>query len=121
VAGGCPFAGEVYEDDLVAGYVVWTADVIEQAAIYLKTADGRGGVQAVPAMVFAYGWNNESIIAKRRPSDDGKITGNTTEWYIIVVRDRRTCGPLSEDQFEKLRTELHVPAELSFTKITSLR
>jgi hypothetical protein len=115
VVGGCPFGGEVYEDDLVAGYVVWASDVIEDAAIFLKDPDGRGGVQVVPPMVIAYGWNNEFIIAKRRPAEHGRITGKTTEWYIIQVGNRRTHGPLSEDEFSKLRTELRVPSELSFT------
>ena len=120
-AAGCPFQGSVYEDELVAGYVIWASDVIEEAAIYLKDRNGRGGVQVVPAMVFAYGWNDEFILAKRRPAEYGKIIGSTTQWYIVVVRSRQTHGPLSEDEFQTLRAELQVPSELSFPKTTRLR
>jgi len=120
VIGGCPLAGSVYEDELVAGYVVWAADVIEQAAIFLKDEDGQGGIQVVPPMVFTYGWNDEFIIAKRRPAEYGKMTGSTTQSYIIVVQNRQTHGPLTEDEFVKLRLELHVPSELSFAKTTRL-
>ncbi len=114
--GGCPFQYPVYWDDLVAGYSVCAADVKEQAAIFLKDRDGRGGIQVVPPMVFAYGWNDDFIIAKRLPADYGKITSSTTHWYIIQVHNGKVYGPLNEGEFQRLRTELGMPAELSFSK-----
>jgi hypothetical protein len=114
--GGCSFQYPVYWDDLVAGYSVCAADVKEQAAILLRDRDGRGGIQVVPAMVFAYGWNDDFIIAKRLPADYGEIKSSTTQWYIVQVQNRKVHGPLSEVEFQRLRAELGVPTELSFTK-----
>jgi len=114
--GGCPFQYPVYWDDLVAGYSVCAADVKEDAAIFRKVDRGRGGIQVVPPMVFAYGWNDDFIIAKRLPADYGKITSSTTHWYIIQVHDGKVHGPLNEDEFQRLRTEVDVSTELSFTK-----
>lgn len=118
--GGCPFQGLVYEEDMVAGYAVWATDVIEDAAIVLK--DEHGGLVVVPPMVFTYGWNHEFIIAKRRRVDDyGKSTGDAIQWYLIRVQNKRVHGPLTEDEFHNLRTELHVPTDLSFARATRLR
>jgi len=115
MAGGCPFQGLVYDDDLVGGYAVWATDVLEEASIVLKRADGRGGVSVVPAMVFAYGYNDQFIIAKRRPAEYGRIKDTTIQWYIIGVQSKRVHGPLTEDEFQRLRNALRVPGNLSFT------
>ena len=116
--GGCPFQGLVYEEDMVGGYAVWATDVIEQAAVVLKVSD-HGSVTVVPPMVCAYGWNDDFIIAKRRPTKYGEtaaIDANGTSWYIVQVPIQKTHGPLNEDEFAKLRATLQVPSTLSFTR-----
>lgn len=120
VAGGCPFQGLVYEDDMVGGYAVWATDVIEDAAIVLKDKHASRGVTVVPAMVSEYGWNNEFIIAKQRPVSH-RQAAPSVYWYIIQVRGGQIHGPLSEGEFHKIRAELNMPSELSFTRTTRLR
>jgi hypothetical protein len=116
--GGCPFMGLIYEEDLVNGYAVWATDTIEDAAIVHKDKGGSGSTVVVHPMVFAYGWNDDFIIAKRHPEKkDRKVDTSLTYWYIVEVTSGDVHGPLSEDEFSKLRTELKVPHELSFKTI----
>jgi len=116
-AGGCPFMGPIYEEDLASGYAVWATDVIEDAAIVKKDKGGSGATGVVPCTVFAYGWNDDFIIAKRHPEKGSKIDKSTTYWYIVEVVSGDVHGPLSEDDFKELRTKLKVPAETSFKTI----
>jgi len=116
--GGCPFHGPIYEEDLVNGYAVWAEDIIEDAAIVLKDKEGPGALEVVPCTVFAYGWNDDFIIAKRHPEKkDRKVDTSLTYWYIVEVASGNVQGPLSEGEFSKLRTKLKVPAELSFKTV----
>jgi hypothetical protein len=120
LVSGCPFMGLAYEEDLAGGYAVWATDAIEDAAIVYRDKDGPGATVVVPAMVFAYGWNDHFILAKRHPTEDYTVVDmETTEWYVVQVDARAVHGPLGEDEFRKLRTELGVPPELSFTKTIS--
>jgi hypothetical protein len=118
---GCPFMGMVYEEDLVNGYAVWATDVMEQAEIVKKDKEISSTTiytLVVPATVFAYGWNDDFILAKRHPrKKDKKVDTNLTYWYIVEVASGNVHGPLSEDEFNKLRTKLKVPAEISFKTI----
>jgi len=118
---GCPFMGKVYEEDLVNGYAVWATDVMAQAKIVKKDKEISSTTiytSVVPATVFAYGWNDDFIIAKQHPrKKDRKVDTNLTYWYIVEVASGNVHGPLSEDEFNKLRTKLKVPAEISFKTI----
>ena len=120
LVGGCPFTfmGRAYEEDLVNGYTVWATDVMEQAEIVKKHKENTSVTVVVPATVFAYGWNDDFIIAKRHPpKKDGKVDTSVIYWYIIEVASGNVHGPLSEGEFNSLGTELKVPAELSFKTI----
>jgi hypothetical protein len=117
--GGCPFMGLEYEDDLAGDYAVWATDTIEDTAIVRRVKDTSGALVVVPCMVFAYGWNDDFIIAKqhpRYPNERYKINRGTTHWYIVEVKTGRVHGPLTADEFAKSRTELSAPSSLSFTK-----
>ena len=114
--------GLAYEEDLVNGYAVWATDTIEQAAVVKKDKKGSGGVAVVPAMVFAYSWNDDFILSKQHPVKDfTKVDTSITNWYIVEVVSGKVHGPLSEGEFNKLKTQLKVPAELSFKKIISFK
>ena len=117
LVGGCPFMGLVYEEDLVSGYAVWATDTVEDAAIVRKDKGGSGAAVVVPAMVTAYGWNDDFIIAKQHPEKDRKVNKSITYWYIVEVASSNVHGPLSEDDFNELRTKLKVSAEISFKTI----
>jgi hypothetical protein len=117
--GGCPFLGPVYEEDLGNGYVVCALDVMEDASVILKDSKrASGGTQVVPPTVFAYGWNKDFILAKRHPEKkDRTVDNSVTHWYIVEVASGNVHGPLSEGEFNTLRTKLKVPAELPFKTI----
>ena len=123
-AGGCPFRGDIYHEDLGNGYFVSATDIMEQAAVFRKVKRGSGGLGVVPPSVFAYGWNEDFIIAKLHPRKDGKYyeyNTSLTYWYIVEVASGNVHGPLSEGEFNKLRTKLKVPAEISFKTIMSFK
>ena len=110
--------GRVYEEDLSNGYAVWAADVIEDAMIVHKEKGDSYSTRVVQPTVFAYGWNDDFIIAKRHPEKkDRKVDTSITYWYIVEVAPGDVHGPLSKDEFSKLRTKLKVPPELSFKTI----
>ena len=118
---GCPtFVGIEYEEDLGNGYTVRAIDVMEQAAIVkVKKEKGSSKITSistvVPETVFAYGWNDDFILAKRHPQKkDGKVDTSITHWYIVEAASGKVHGPLSEDEFNKLKTKLKAPAEISF-------
>jgi len=108
--------GLVYEEDLAAGYAVWATDTMQDAGIVHKDKGGSGATGVVPRTVFAYGWNDDFIIAKRHPEKNRKVDTGTTYWYIVEVASGNVHGPLSEGEFSNLRTKLKLPAELSFTR-----
>jgi len=116
--GGCPFHGRAYEEDLSNGYAVWAADVIEDAVIVRKKDKEHSySTRVVQPTVFAYGWNDDFIIAKQHPNKDRKVDTSLTYWYIVEVASGDVHGPLSEDEFDKLRIKLKVPPDLSFKTI----
>ena len=118
---GCPSVGVAYEEHLGNGYVVRATDVMEQAEILKREKEGSKITSistVVPETVFAYGWNDDFILAKRHPrKKDRKVDTSITHWYIVEVASGKVHGKLSEDEFNKLRTELKVPAEISLKKI----
>ena len=105
------FEGLAYEDNLVGGYTVKAADAKNYAAMYRKS-------EVIPPMVYAFGRNDDFIIAKRHTTLDGRtIDLYTTLRYLIEVHNAKLHGPLSEQQFTELRRELEVLEELTFTKM----
>jgi hypothetical protein len=120
---GCPRFGHFYEEDLGNGYAVWATDVMEEAAVFKINKRGTGGAEVVPSVVFAYGWNDVFILAKQHPLNerDIKVDTSITNWYIVEVVSGKVHGPLDEGEFNKLRAELKVPAEISFKTIMSFK
>lgn len=118
---GCIWTeGLWYEDDDLPGeYAVHAVDEPVNAMIVEKEGGNRSH-SVVPSTVFVYGWNDDFIIAQRHPrfwDDFRRIDTSITHWYLIEVGTKTVHGPLSEDAFNKLRVELKVPPELSFTKM----
>ncbi|MBC8472061.1 MAG: DUF3997 domain-containing protein [Planctomycetes bacterium] len=109
-----------YLEDLDNGYVVVASDIMQDARIIRKDPirPSSVGRRVVPPTVFAYGWNDDFILAKRHPRKEyRKVDTSVTYWYIIEVTSGDVHGPLNEDEFRKLRTELKVPEEISFKTI----
>ena len=96
---------------------MWATDIIEDACVVRKIKGSSGASTVVPRTVFAYGWNDDFIIAKQHPEKkDGKVDTSTTYWYIVKVASGKVHGPMTEDEFTKLRTKLKVP-ELPFKTV----
>lgn len=114
---GCPFMGLVYEEDLVGDYAIWAVDVMEDAAIVHKAKGTTGAEVVVSQMVFAYGWNDDFIIAMQHPEKDYKIDEGKTDWYVVEVRSGKVHGPMDESAFRTLRKELGIPAQIHLKTI----
>jgi len=116
---GCWVGPPHYLEDLGNGYVVVASDTMQDARIIRKDPERpSSGLVAVHPTVFAYGWNEDFILAKRHPEKkDGKVDTSVTYWYIIEVTSGDVHGPMNEDEFLKLRTRLKVPEEISFKTI----
>jgi hypothetical protein len=113
----CGGIGLAYEYNLTASYAVWATDRLEQAAVVRKDPQGSGASGVIPPMVFAFGWDDDFIIAQRHPYDDGGDVDETmTEWYILVIATDAVYGPLTEAAYQQLRQELGVPAALDITQ-----
>ncbi|MCD4668911.1 MAG: DUF3997 domain-containing protein [Actinomycetia bacterium] len=122
----CGGIGLAYEHDLTADYAVWATDLLEQAAVVQKDPQGSSASSVIWPMVFAYGWNNDFIVAQRHPSRGGstEVDLTVTEWYVLVVATETVHGPLTEAEYHQLRQELGVPAGLDFShtiKATNLK
>ncbi|MCP4609128.1 MAG: DUF3997 domain-containing protein [Planctomycetes bacterium] len=120
VGGCCFFHLPAYKEDLGNGYIVYAADVMRDVSISRKDPkrSSSWGIQVIPPTVFAYGWNDNFILAKRHPKKkDRKVDTSVAYWYIIEVTSGDVHGPLNEDEFHKLRTEFKVPEEISFKTI----
>ena len=120
----CCFAleGLAYEQDLVADYAVWAVDTRAWTTIVKKVGDS-GGSAIVGAMVYAYGWNDDFIIAKQHPNpdlDSRAVDTSVTNWFIVEVETGIVHGPLNEQECVELRRELGVPDELVFTRTVEI-
>ncbi len=96
---------------------MWAPDLLTQAVVVQKTSETSSGTVIIPAMVVAYGWNDDFIIAQRHPQleNSTQVDSSVTEWYILVVAERAVHGPLTAAEFEQLRQDLSVPAALEFS------
>lgn len=113
------FEGLAYRESLTDEYTVWTVESWEWTSIVERKTDGSLGPDLVGPMVFAYGWNEDFIIAKQHPNPKLKLRGTNTEitnWFIIEIATKNVHGPLTEEEFKELRQELGIPAWLIFTK-----
>jgi len=102
------------DQDLAGGYRVLAIDTVEMSMITgSRDSDVKGGVGP---MVFAYGWNQNFIIAKQHPNESFNVDTNITNWFIIEVASREVHGPLTEKEYVELRKELGVPDAITFTE-----
>ena len=114
----CGGIGLAYEYDLTADYAIWATDQLEQAAVVRKDSQGSSASSVIWPMVFAFGWDEDCIIAQRHPARDGfdDVDMTVTEWYILVVAGDEVHGPLTEVEYRQLRQELGVPSALDFSQ-----
>jgi hypothetical protein len=111
----CGGVGLAREEPLVEDIGLVACDVDEQLAV----TDFRpgGGGRLVPATVFAVGWDASHIIAKRHPAEGLRVDKSLTEYFIVVVSERKGYGPFDAQEFGVRRDSLNVSPYLAFTRV----
>jgi hypothetical protein len=113
---GCGGIGSAYEKRLVGNLGLAAVDTQKQMSVVEFNASGSGYETLVPYMVFAVGWDESHIIAKRRPSDSSvKVDKPITQYYIITLSDRKVHGPFDKTEYRSQRKALKVAESLDFT------
>lgn len=118
----CGGIGLACEYDLTQDYAIWAPDLLEQAAVVRKDAQGSGASVVVQPMVFSFGWNEAFIIAMQHPKRDHfeDVDNSVTRWFIVEVATDTVHGPLTEDEYEQLRLDLNIPDVLDFSETIEL-
>jgi hypothetical protein len=110
----CGGIGLAHDQRLVGDIGLAAADSRQQMAVVKINGSGREGL--VPATVFAVGFNDSHVIAKRHPPDaSGKIDKAITEYFIVTVHGEKVDGPLTEPEYLAKRKTLGVDDRLDFT------
>ena len=83
----------------------------------MKVIDFDGGRGLVPETVYAVGWDESHLVAKRHPpSPAGRPNDKmTTEYFIVVVRDGKAYGPFDRAEYVMHCDILGVAENLDFT------
>ena len=106
---GCGF---VHDEHLVGPYRLIAVDVYEQMNLSYSLDSGNA-VGRIPETVFAVGWDDHYIVAKRHPHNDRAVT---QFFYLDIARDNKyadprtsVVGPLTESDFRIKQAQLHLP------------
>jgi hypothetical protein len=115
IALACGGVGRVYERRLVGDIGLSGLDTMGQMAVVQFSSEGHA-MRLVPPTVFAVGWDQSHIVAKRHPSDEGSNIDKTrTEYYIVIVKNRRVYGPFDQAEYVLHCDLLGVAKDLDFT------
>jgi hypothetical protein len=107
--------GFVYERVLVEDIELHATDTMEQMEL-IEVTDG-GKRQLVPPTVYAVGWDESYLIAKRHPpSATGQSNDKTrTEYFIVAVQSGKVHGPFDLMEYTSHRDQMGVAGRLDFT------
>lgn len=106
-------------DRIIGRYNVTWIDVPSSRTICMddNNDDDGGGIQLIPAYVYAVGHTKRFIIAKNHPvvnERDGSVNTKKTNYFIIdlskdnYVKSEGIYGPLNEKEFGTLLQRLNV-------------
>lgn len=115
---GCGgIGGFVHEQRLVGNVGLTACDEREQMCLSsFPEADGNVCRTLISETVFAVGWDESHVIAKRHPREfPGPIDKTQTEYFIVVVRDEKVHGPFDRAEFVRHCDLLGVAKDLDFT------
>ena len=116
-APSCIGAGVFSKERLVGRFAMWAVDGVSDNSVVEESEDRRAARVVIPPTVFAVGFNDQFIIAKRHPKSDHQIDRSTTEFYVVSVLDGQLHGPVDHEEFAALRARLGVPASLDFSRV----
>lgn len=69
----------------------------------------NGMTKVVEGNITGIGWNNDFILVEQKKD-------NSTNYWIIDVKEKKTYGAFNENDFESKRKELNVNSELKLEK-----
>jgi hypothetical protein len=96
---------------------MWAVDGLSDNSVVEESEDGHASRVLIPPTVFAVGFNNQFIIAKRHPKRGAQVDHASTEFYVVSVLDGQVHGPVDREKFLALRATLGVPASLDFSRV----
>ena len=106
---GCGF---VHDEHITGPYRLIAVDVDEQMSISYDLGDGSA-VGRINETVFAYGYDNQYIVAMQHPEGNRSITNY---FYLDMAKDSKyadpavsVTGPLSKENFEAESKRLDLP------------
>jgi hypothetical protein len=114
------------KEKIIENYYLVAADDSEGTTLsYHDYSDGNNYSGIIEATVFAVGYNDNYLIIKQHPCIlPNPPDKTTTNYYILPLKkgmDWRTknglIGPLTLEQFNEQRKELHIGNEVTFTKV----
>ena len=115
----CYFGAGLVESSLTDNFSLFANSSLEEMRIYYYVEQYHYET-IVDEAVFAVGYNDDFIIAKRHPKDStNHIDKNITTYHIINIADCKAepkeSVELTEEEFRMKRTEFNLPKELDFT------
>src|SRR5687768_5672411 len=117
-APGCILGGGVFSKErLVGRFAMWAVDGLSDNSVVEESEDRRAARVLIPPTVFAVGFNDQFIIAKRHPKSGHQIDRSITEFYVVAVFNGQLHGPVDQEGFAALRVKLGVPASLGFSRV----
>jgi hypothetical protein len=117
LAPGCLGGGVFSKERLVGRFAMWAVDGLSDNSVVEESEDGHASRVLIPPTVFAVGFNNQFIIAKRHPKRGAQVDRANTEFYVVSVLDGQVHGPVDSEKFLALRATLGVPASLDFSRV----
>lgn len=111
-----------YEKNINESYQLSTINGMENMTLFVN--DNGAYVGVVGPTIFAIGYNEDFIILKQHPTENGSYPNKSiTAYYIIPLKEKvndyivdNKIGPLSKEEFLTKRNKLGVPNYLKFTK-----
>jgi hypothetical protein len=117
----------MYKEHLIGNYYLTKMDYADEDLDLSYNLGNGSYIGVVPPTLFAVGYDDDYIIAKRHPCNGhglSSINKEVTHYYIVPLKyevhhspDENRIGPLSEKDFLAKRKELKIPDSLTFTKI----
>ncbi len=95
--------------DPVSGkYSTLWIDLEQNRSLCEELDNARSWSTLIEPYIFAVGHNDDFIIAKQHPAENGKINLAVTNYYIvdITTAEAKVSGPHPEKAFEKLRKDI---------------
>ena len=116
-APGCIGGAVFAKERLVGRFAMWAVDGLSDNSVVEESEDGRAARVLIPPTVFAVGFDDRFIIAKRHPKSGHHIDRSTTEFFVVAVSEGQVHGPVDQAEFAALRARLGVPASLGFSRV----